>query len=46
VLTKGEIITKMKENGVGSFKNLLLQNRCAKFNQTPHKSSFGEGDSS
>jgi hypothetical protein len=29
------------ENGVGSFKN--LQNHWAKFNQTWHKSSLGEG---
>jgi hypothetical protein len=31
---------------MGSFKNLLLQNHWANFNQTWHKSSFGEGDSS
>jgi hypothetical protein len=27
---------------VGSFKNLLLQNQWANFNQTWHKSSLGE----
>jgi hypothetical protein len=28
-----------------SFKNSLLQNRWAKFNQTWHKLSMGKGDS-
>jgi hypothetical protein len=32
--------------GVGSFKNLLLQNHSANFNQTWYKSSLGRGDSS
>jgi hypothetical protein len=32
---------KKCENRVGSFENLLLQNRCANFNQTWHKSSEG-----
>jgi hypothetical protein len=35
-----------RKNGVGSFKNLLLQNHWANFNQTLHKSSLGEGNSS
>jgi hypothetical protein len=30
------------KNGMGSFKNLLLQNHWANFNQTWHKSSLGE----
>jgi hypothetical protein len=34
VLFKGEIITKIEKNVVGSFKNLLLQNHWANFNQT------------
>jgi hypothetical protein len=33
------------KNGVGSFKNLLLQNHWANLNQTWHKSSLHEGDS-
>jgi hypothetical protein len=37
---------KNKKNGVGSFKNLLMKNYWAKFNQTWHKSSLGVGDSS
>jgi hypothetical protein len=45
VLFKGEIITKCK-NGVGPFKNRLLQNHWANFNQTYHKSSLGGGDTS
>jgi hypothetical protein len=32
------------KNGVWSFKNLLLPNHWANFNQTWHKLSFGEGD--
>jgi hypothetical protein len=32
------------KNGVGSFKNLPLQNQRANFNQTWQKSSLGEGD--
>jgi hypothetical protein len=34
------------KNGVGPFKNLLLQNHWANLNQTCHKSFLGEGDSS
>jgi hypothetical protein len=35
-----------RKNGAGSFKNLPLQNHWAYFNQTWHKSSLGEEDSS
>jgi hypothetical protein len=35
---------KNEKNGVGSFKNPLLQNHMANFIQTWHKSSFGVGD--
>jgi hypothetical protein len=34
------------ENGMGSFKNLFLQNHWANFNQTWHKSSLEGEDSS
>jgi hypothetical protein len=40
-LLRGDNYKKCK-NGVGSFKNLLLQNHWANFNQTWHKSSLGE----
>ena len=33
------------ENTLTKFKNLLLQNQGANFNQTWHKASLGEGDS-
>ena len=33
-------------NTLTKFKNLLLQNHWANFNQTWHKASLGEGDSS
>jgi hypothetical protein len=36
---------KKCQNGVESFKNLLLQNHRANFNQTWYKSSLGKGDS-
>jgi hypothetical protein len=32
------------KNGLGSFKNLFLQNHLANFNQTWHKSSLEEED--
>jgi hypothetical protein len=35
---------KNEKNRVGSFKNPLLQNHLANFNQTWHKSSLGVGD--
>jgi hypothetical protein len=43
-LQRGDNKKKCK-NGMGSFKNLLLQNHLANFNQTWYKSSLGEGDS-
>jgi hypothetical protein len=42
-LQRGDNHKKCK-NGVGSFKNLLLQNDWANFNQTWHKLSLGKGD--
>jgi hypothetical protein len=42
-LQRGDNQKKCK-NGVGSFKNLLLQNYWANFNNTWHKSSLGVGD--
>jgi hypothetical protein len=35
---------KNEKKGVGSFKNPLLQNHWANFNQTWHKSFLGVGD--
>ena len=44
-LFQGEIITQIVKNRLTKFKNLLLQNHWANFNQTWHKASVGEGDS-
>jgi hypothetical protein len=41
---QGEIIAKSK-NTLKFFKNLLLQNQQANFNQPWYKSSLGNGDS-
>ena len=43
-LFQGEYIPN-SENILTKFKNLLLQNQCANFNQTWHNLSFGEGNS-
>ena len=37
---------EISENTLSKFKNLSLQNHCANFNQTWHKASLGERDSS
>jgi hypothetical protein len=44
-LQRGDNHKKCK-NGMVSFKNLLLKNYWANFNQTWHISSLGKGDSS
>ena len=43
--SKGRLLRNSK-NTLTKFKNLLLQNHWAIFNQTWHKASLGEGDSS
>ena len=45
VIFQMEIITNRK-NTLSKLKSLLLQNHWANFNQTWHKASLGEGDSS
>ena len=45
-LFQGEKITLYSKNTLTNFKNFPLQNHWANLNQTWHKASLGEGDSS
>ena len=45
-LFQGEIIREQRKYIDEIFKNLLLRNYWTNFNQTWHKTSLGEGDSS
>jgi hypothetical protein len=45
-LQMGDNHKNVKMGGGQSFKSLPFQNHSANFNQTWHKSSLGEGDSS
>ena len=45
IITKGDNNKKVKKNN-DKILNLLLQNRCANFNQTWHNAYLDEGDSS